>query len=82
MDGNNYFKNHRFGDAIDAYSEVSLCFAIALCPDVSVYWTNRALCHLKLKLKVPSFKLSFLFLDNLLVLLILINGILLVSNLD
>ncbi|CAJ1921003.1 unnamed protein product [Sphenostylis stenocarpa] len=48
MDGNNYFKNHRFGDAIDAYSEVSLCFAIALCPDVSVYWTNRALCHLKL----------------------------------
>ncbi|XVF72323.1 hypothetical protein PTKIN_Ptkin12aG0111900 [Pterospermum kingtungense] len=39
-DGNNYFKKDRFGAAIDAYTE-----AIALCPNVPVYWTNRALCH-------------------------------------
>ncbi|ESW12695.1 hypothetical protein PHAVU_008G134500 [Phaseolus vulgaris] len=42
VDGNNYFKKERFGASIDAYTE-----AIALCPDVPVYWTNRALCHLK-----------------------------------
>ncbi|XP_057964969.1 E3 ubiquitin-protein ligase CHIP isoform X4 [Malania oleifera] len=41
-DGNNYFKKDRFGAAIDAYTE-----AITLCPNVPVYWTNRALCHRK-----------------------------------
>ncbi|KAE9603392.1 hypothetical protein Lal_00008313 [Lupinus albus] len=42
IDGNTYFNKHRFGAAIDAYTQ-----AITLCPNVSVYWTNRALCHLK-----------------------------------
>ncbi|KAL1565748.1 RING-type E3 ubiquitin transferase [Salvia divinorum] len=42
QDGNTYFKKDRLGAAIDAYTE-----AIALCPDVPVYWTNRALCHRK-----------------------------------
>ncbi|KAK7339088.1 hypothetical protein VNO77_19731 [Canavalia gladiata] len=42
LDGNNYFKKERFGAAIDAYTE-----AITLCPNVAVYWTNRALCHRK-----------------------------------
>ncbi|KAI4356325.1 hypothetical protein L6164_000356 [Bauhinia variegata] len=41
-DGNHYFKRDRFGAAIDAYTE-----AITLCPNVPVYWTNRALCHRK-----------------------------------
>ncbi|KAG5514848.1 hypothetical protein RHGRI_036034 [Rhododendron griersonianum] len=41
-DGNFCFKKDRFGAAIDAYTE-----AITLCPNVPVYWTNRALCHLK-----------------------------------
>ncbi|KAE8662375.1 E3 ubiquitin-protein ligase CHIP [Hibiscus syriacus] len=41
-DGNFYFKKNRFGAAIDAYTE-----AITLCPNVPVYWTNRALCHRK-----------------------------------
>ncbi|KAK2352781.1 protein phosphatase 5.2 [Trifolium repens] len=41
-DGNHYFKKARFGAAIDAYTE-----AITLCPNVPVYFTNRALCHLK-----------------------------------
>ncbi|GAB2282424.1 hypothetical protein Dimus_016968 [Dionaea muscipula] len=40
QDGNTYFKKDRLGAAIDAYTE-----AIALCPNVPVYWTNRALCH-------------------------------------
>ncbi|XP_039121505.1 E3 ubiquitin-protein ligase CHIP-like [Dioscorea cayenensis subsp. rotundata] len=40
--GNAAFKKERFGAAIDAYTE-----AIVLCPDVSVYWTNRALCRMK-----------------------------------
>ncbi|XP_031099599.1 E3 ubiquitin-protein ligase CHIP-like isoform X2 [Ipomoea triloba] len=44
QDGNNYFQKNRFGAAIDAYTE-----AITLCPNVPVYWTNRALCHLKRK---------------------------------
>ncbi|CAI9770676.1 unnamed protein product [Fraxinus pennsylvanica] len=39
-DGNSYFKKDRFGAAIDAYTE-----AITLCPNVPIYWTNRALCH-------------------------------------
>ncbi|GAU37314.1 hypothetical protein TSUD_354710 [Trifolium subterraneum] len=39
-DGNIYFKKARFGAAIDAYTE-----AITLCPNVPVYFTNRALCH-------------------------------------
>ncbi|KAK7293194.1 hypothetical protein RJT34_16057 [Clitoria ternatea] len=42
IDGNNYFKKERFGAAVDAYTE-----AITLCPNVAVYWTNRALCHRK-----------------------------------
>nr|GEW22196.1 E3 ubiquitin-protein ligase CHIP-like [Tanacetum cinerariifolium]GEW31533.1 E3 ubiquitin-protein ligase CHIP-like [Tanacetum cinerariifolium] len=42
QDGNLYFKKNRLGAAIDAYTE-----AITLCPNVPVYWTNRALCHLK-----------------------------------
>lgn len=42
QNGNTYFKKGRVGAAIDAYTE-----AIALCPNVPVYWTNRALCHLK-----------------------------------
>ncbi|XP_062174856.1 E3 ubiquitin-protein ligase CHIP isoform X1 [Alnus glutinosa] len=42
QDGNFYFKKDRFGAAIDAYTE-----AITLCPNVPVYWTNRALCHRK-----------------------------------
>ncbi|XP_024975276.1 E3 ubiquitin-protein ligase CHIP [Cynara cardunculus var. scolymus] len=42
IDGNMYFKKNRFGAAIDAYTE-----AITLCPDVPIYWTNRALCHRK-----------------------------------
>ncbi|GLT64839.1 hypothetical protein SLA2020_373060 [Shorea laevis] len=41
-DGNSYFKKDRFGAAIDAYTE-----AIALCPNVPIYWTNRAICHRK-----------------------------------
>ncbi|KAK9282395.1 hypothetical protein L1049_005312 [Liquidambar formosana] len=40
QDGNLYFNKERFGAAIDAYTE-----AITLCPNVPVYWTNRALCH-------------------------------------
>ncbi|XP_057484050.1 E3 ubiquitin-protein ligase CHIP-like isoform X1 [Actinidia eriantha] len=40
QDGNTYFKKNRFGAAIDAYTE-----AITLCPNVPVYWTNRAICH-------------------------------------
>ncbi|CAN8260159.1 unnamed protein product [Cochlearia groenlandica] len=43
-DGNSYFKKERFGAAIDAYTE-----AITLSPKVTVYWTNRALCHMKRK---------------------------------
>uniref|UniRef100_A0A5B7B8R8 RING-type E3 ubiquitin transferase n=1 Tax=Davidia involucrata TaxID=16924 RepID=A0A5B7B8R8_DAVIN len=42
QDGNTYFKKDRFGAAIDAYTE-----AITLCPNVPIYWTNRALCHRK-----------------------------------
>ncbi|EFJ37662.1 ubiquitin-protein ligase, PUB61 [Selaginella moellendorffii] len=38
--GNLYFKKERLSAAIDAYTE-----AITLCPDVPVYWTNRALCY-------------------------------------
>lgn len=40
QDGNNYFQKNRIGAAIDAYTE-----AIALCHNVPIYWTNRALCH-------------------------------------
>nr|XP_016501639.1 PREDICTED: E3 ubiquitin-protein ligase CHIP-like [Nicotiana tabacum] len=42
QDGNSYFQKNRFGAAIDAYTE-----AITLCPNVPIYWTNRALCHRK-----------------------------------
>eukprot|EP00850_Spirogloea_muscicola_P004129 SM000017S02869 [mRNA] locus=s17:689504:692577:- [translate_table: standard] len=40
--GNQYFAKDKLAAAIDAYTE-----AIALCPTVPVYWTNRALCHRK-----------------------------------
>ncbi|ONK77272.1 uncharacterized protein A4U43_C02F4840 [Asparagus officinalis] len=43
-DGNTYFKKERLGAAIDAYTE-----AIALVPNVPVYWTNRALCFRRRK---------------------------------
>ncbi|KVH94202.1 Tetratricopeptide-like helical [Cynara cardunculus var. scolymus] len=42
LDGNLYFKKNKLGAAIEAYTE-----AITLCPSVAIYWTNRALCHLK-----------------------------------
>ncbi|XP_044494735.1 E3 ubiquitin-protein ligase CHIP [Mangifera indica] len=42
LDGKLYFSKGRFGAAIDAYTE-----AITLCPSVPIYWTNRALCHLR-----------------------------------
>nr|ADE76424.1 unknown [Picea sitchensis] len=42
QDGNTYFKKDRLGAAIEAYTQ-----AITLCPNVTVYWTNRALCHRK-----------------------------------
>lgn len=42
QDGNVYFKKGFFNAAIDAYTE-----AIVLCPNVAVYWTNRALCYRK-----------------------------------
>ncbi|PKA51244.1 E3 ubiquitin-protein ligase CHIP [Apostasia shenzhenica] len=44
LDGNVAFKKERLGAAIDAYTE-----AITLCPDVAIYWTNRALCYFKRK---------------------------------
>ncbi|KAJ0972905.1 hypothetical protein J5N97_020864 [Dioscorea zingiberensis] len=42
QDGNTFFKKDRIRAAIDAYTE-----AIALCPNVAVYLTNRALCYRK-----------------------------------
>ncbi|GAB2234636.1 hypothetical protein Droror1_Dr00003893 [Drosera rotundifolia] len=42
QDGNAYFKKEKYNAAIDAYTE-----AITLCPNVAVYWTNRAICHRK-----------------------------------
>ncbi|GAV70766.1 U-box domain-containing protein/TPR_2 domain-containing protein/TPR_11 domain-containing protein [Cephalotus follicularis] len=42
IDGNLYFRKDRLGAAIDAYTE-----AITLCPNVAIYWTNRALCYRK-----------------------------------
>ncbi|KAG2615807.1 E3 ubiquitin-protein ligase CHIP-like isoform X1 [Panicum virgatum] len=44
IEGNACFKKARLGAAIDCYTE-----AIALCPDVAVYWMNRALCHFRRK---------------------------------
>ncbi|XP_047313316.1 E3 ubiquitin-protein ligase CHIP [Impatiens glandulifera] len=41
-EGNIYFQKCRYAAAIHAYTE-----AIVLCPNVPVYWTNRALCHRK-----------------------------------
>eukprot|EP00850_Spirogloea_muscicola_P017115 SM000144S00663 [mRNA] locus=s144:75668:78698:- [translate_table: standard] len=46
--GNQYFAKDKLAAAIDAYTE-----AIALCPTVPVYWTNRALCHRKRKYVTP-----------------------------
>lgn len=40
--GNTCFRKNRFTAAIDAYTE-----AITLFPNNAVYWTNRALCHMK-----------------------------------
>ncbi|XP_042459433.1 E3 ubiquitin-protein ligase CHIP-like isoform X1 [Zingiber officinale] len=51
QDGNSYFSKNRLGAAIDAYTE-----AITLCPDVAVYWTNRALCYMKRKFAVLLFE--------------------------
>ncbi|XP_071716727.1 E3 ubiquitin-protein ligase CHIP-like [Rutidosis leptorrhynchoides] len=42
QDGNLYFKKNKLGAAIDAYTE-----AIALCPKIAIYWTNRAVCYRK-----------------------------------
>ncbi|CAH9129384.1 unnamed protein product [Cuscuta epithymum] len=42
QNGNHCFQKNRFAAAIDAYTE-----AITLCPNVPIYWTNRALCHRK-----------------------------------
>ncbi|KAJ9697462.1 hypothetical protein PVL29_009329 [Vitis rotundifolia] len=42
LDGNTYFNKGRFAAAIEAYTE-----AITLCPNVPIYWTNRALGHRK-----------------------------------
>uniref|UniRef100_A0A2P2KRJ1 RING-type E3 ubiquitin transferase n=1 Tax=Rhizophora mucronata TaxID=61149 RepID=A0A2P2KRJ1_RHIMU len=51
QNGNTYFNKSRYAAAIDAYTE-----AITLCPNVAVYWTNRALCHRKRKhVSAPSF---------------------------
>ncbi|KAL6624642.1 hypothetical protein ACP70R_031963 [Stipagrostis hirtigluma subsp. patula] len=44
IEGNACFKKARLGAAIDCYTE-----AIALCPDVAVYWMNRGLCHFRRK---------------------------------
>ncbi|XP_026663832.1 E3 ubiquitin-protein ligase CHIP-like isoform X2 [Phoenix dactylifera] len=44
LDGNAIFKKECIGAAMDAYTE-----AITLCPNVAVYWTNRALCYQKRK---------------------------------
>nr|XP_051200680.1 E3 ubiquitin-protein ligase CHIP isoform X2 [Lolium perenne] len=40
QEGNSFFKKDRISAAIDAYTG-----AIALCQNVAVYWTNRALCY-------------------------------------
>ncbi|KAF7096274.1 hypothetical protein CFC21_098245 [Triticum aestivum] len=42
QEGNTCFKKDRISAAIDAYTG-----AIALCQNVAVYWTNRALCYKK-----------------------------------
>ncbi|CAD6246418.1 unnamed protein product [Miscanthus lutarioriparius] len=42
QEGNAFFRKERLSAAIDAYTG-----AITLCPNVAVYWTNRALCYRK-----------------------------------
>ncbi|XP_062192314.1 E3 ubiquitin-protein ligase CHIP-like [Phragmites australis] len=42
QEGNAFFQKERISAAIDAYTG-----AITLCPNVAVYWTNRALCYKK-----------------------------------
>jgi len=42
QEGNALFRKERLSAAIDAYTG-----AITLCPNVAVYWTNRALCYKK-----------------------------------
>ncbi|XP_009383441.2 E3 ubiquitin-protein ligase CHIP-like isoform X2 [Musa acuminata AAA Group] len=41
--GKKYFEKRRFLAAVDAHTE-----AITLCPDVALYWANRAICYTKL----------------------------------
>ncbi|CAL9781547.1 unnamed protein product [Musa acuminata subsp. burmannicoides] len=41
--GKKYFEKRRFLAAVDAHTE-----AITLCPDVALYWANRAICYRKL----------------------------------
>ncbi|KAK1691813.1 hypothetical protein QYE76_008510 [Lolium multiflorum] len=61
-EGNACFRKARLGAAIDCYTEAStsspipllpdcaqFLSAIALCPDVAVYWMNRGLCHFRRK---------------------------------
>ncbi|GMT05549.1 hypothetical protein PENTCL1PPCAC_27723, partial [Pristionchus entomophagus] len=43
--GNKYFQNHKYNEAVDAYSK-----AIVKNPDIATYFTNRALCYIYLKL--------------------------------
>ncbi|CAN6336010.1 unnamed protein product [Urochloa humidicola] len=64
IEGNACFKKARLGAAIDCYTE-----AIALCPDVAVYWMNRALCHFRRKewAKVEEDSRRALALDDTLV---------------
>ncbi|XP_065046592.1 E3 ubiquitin-protein ligase CHIP-like isoform X1 [Musa acuminata AAA Group] len=59
QDGNSYFKKERLGAAIDAYTE-----AITLCPNVAVYWTNRALCYRKRKFVTATLCLFFFICIN------------------
>ncbi|CAD6273369.1 unnamed protein product [Miscanthus lutarioriparius] len=42
IEGNVCFKKARLGGAIDCYTEARNLPAIALCPDVAIYWMNRA----------------------------------------
>ncbi|KAF2928709.1 hypothetical protein DAI22_05g003700 [Oryza sativa Japonica Group] len=64
IEGNSCFNKARLGAAIDCYTE-----AIALCPDVAVYWLNRGLCHFKRKewAKVEEDSRRALALDDTLV---------------
>ncbi|CAM0870832.1 unnamed protein product [Alopecurus aequalis] len=60
-EGKTCFQEARLGAAITCYTK-----AIALCPDVAVYWVNRGLCHLRRKnwSKVEEDSRKALALDN------------------